>query len=231
MNSDDDDAAGEYASPACFLHEVDPAYSGLLPVVDGKDWQSVKRWRKSERERLISARLMLSAAVRQEHANGIVAALSELIGNPSGRIIALYWPFRGEPDLRSWMMSLHNRGGCCSLPVVVGRNEPLVFRPWRPGTRLERGVWNIPVPADGPEVVPDVVIAPIVGFDEENYRLGYGGGYYDRTLAAIPARPRVIGLGYAQAAIETIHPQPHDIPMDVIVTERGTVEQPEGHGR
>jgi 5,10-methenyltetrahydrofolate synthetase len=115
--------------------------------------------------------------------------------------------------------------------VVVSRNQPLVFRPWRPGTRLERGVWNIPVPADGPEVVPDVVIAPIVGFDVDRYRLGYGGGYYDRTLATIPTKPSVIGVGYVQAALETIHPQPHDVPMDVIVTERGVVETLNGRGR
>jgi 5-formyltetrahydrofolate cyclo-ligase len=88
---------------------------------------------------------------------------------------------------------------------------------------MERGFWNIPVPADGAQVMPTIVIAPVVGFDPDCYRLGYGGGYFDRTLVAMPAGTRVIGVGYAQAAIPTIHPQPHDIPMNLIVTEKGTL--------
>lgn len=226
MNGHEDDGfAGEYASPACFLHEVDPAYSGLGPAIDARDWPGVARWRKNERERLIGARLMISARDRQQYANQIVAKLDDVIGTPAGRIISLYWPFRGEPDLRSWMTSLHNRGGRCSLPVVVSRNRPLIFRLWRPGARLERGVWNIPVPADGPEAVPDIVIAPVVGFDSDCYRLGYGGGFFDRTLAATPAKPRIIGVGYTHAALTTIYPQAHDIPMDLIVTERSVLSR------
>ena len=84
---------------------------------------------------------------------------------------------------------------------------------------MVRGVWNIPVPADGIQVVPDIVIAPVVGFDPEGYRLGYGGGYYDRTLAAWSRKPRVIGVGDSGAAIATIYPLLHDIPMDAIVTD------------
>ncbi|WP_411961464.1 5-formyltetrahydrofolate cyclo-ligase [Mesorhizobium sp. CO1-1-3] len=74
-------------------------------------------------------------------------------------------------------------------------------------------------PSHGPAVQPDVVIAPVVGFDEANYRLGYGGGFFDRTLAAAPRRPLVVGVGYARSRIRTIYPQPHDIPMDVVVTD------------
>jgi 5,10-methenyltetrahydrofolate synthetase len=121
------------------------------------------------------------------------------------------------------MTDIHNRGGRCALPMVVKRNQPLAFRLWEPGTRLERGVWNIPFPADGAEVAPDVVIAPVVGFDSACYRLGYGGGFFDRTLAALPAKPRTIGVGYTCAAIATIYPQAHDIPMDAIVTEKNTL--------
>ena len=94
---------------------------------------------------------------------------------------------------------------------------------YRPGDRLEKGVWNIPIPAEGTPVIPDVVLAPVVGFDPQNYRLGYGGGFFDRTLAALPAKPLVIGLGYASQAIATIYPQPHDIAMDRIVTETQTL--------
>lgn len=78
-------------------------------------------------------------------------------------------------------------------------------------------------PADAEAVVPDAMIVPVVGFDSACHRLGYGGGFFDRTLAALPRRPRVIGVGYGQAVIATIHPQPHDIPMDVVVTEQGAL--------
>ena len=137
-----------------------------------------------------------------------------------GRIVGAYWPLRGEPDLREWLERVASRGDRYALPVVVERHAPLVFRTWRRSEKLERGVWNIPVPTAGEEVCPDVVIAPIVGYDRNAYRLGYGGGYFDRTLAVIPRRPMIIGVGYSQAAIATIYPQPHDIPMDKIVTEQ-----------
>lgn len=88
---------------------------------------------------------------------------------------------------------------------------------------MERGVWNIPAPADGEVLTPDVVLAPLVGFDPDGYRLGYGGGFFDRTLAALSPQPRAIGVGQAVAAIPTIHPQPQDIPMDAIVTEAGII--------
>ena len=84
---------------------------------------------------------------------------------------------------------------------------------------MANGFWNIPVPAAGDPVASDVLLVPVVGFDRQNYRLRYGGGYYDRTLAAA-ARPRTIGVGFELARIATIHPQPHDIPMDQVVTER-----------
>jgi 5-formyltetrahydrofolate cyclo-ligase len=182
-------------------------------------WPEIARWRKAERERLVAARLAIPAGERAKMAEDIAKNLDRLIGDPNGRIISLYWPFRGEPDLRSWIASIVARGAAAALPVVVEKGRPLVFRSYKPGDRLEKGVWNIPVPADGKEVIPDVVLAPVVGFDKQNYRLGYGGGFFDRTLAALPAKPLVIGVGYSSQAIATIYPQTHDIPMDRIVTE------------
>lgn len=113
------------------------------------------------------------------------------------------------------------RGALCALPVVIERHAPLVFRRWWPGAEMVSGIWNIPVPADGIDVTPDIVVSPVVGFDPACYSLGYGGGFYDRTLAAMARQPRVIGVGFALAAIMTIHPLPHDFPMQAIVTERG----------
>ena len=212
------------ASPPCYMHEVDPVYMGLAIEGASPDRANVMRWRKIERERLIKERLGLSADMRARYSEEIAARLEEVIGDMAGLTVSTYWPFRGEPDLRAFMERGGARGGRTALPVVMARGEPLVFRAWRKGEPLERGVWNIPIPAENaPVVVPDVVIAPVVGFDPACYRLGYGGGFFDRTLAALPTKPRFLGVGYGQAAIATIYPQPHDIPMDLVVTEGGVV--------
>lgn len=184
-------------------------------------WPEIARWRKAERERLITARLAVLADDRAAMSARIAEGVDALIGDPAGRVVSLYWPFRGEPDLRSWIASITARGATAALPLVIEKGRPLVFRAYRPGDRLEKGVWNIPVPAEGAEVIPDIVLAPVVGFDPQNYRLGYGGGFFDRTLAALPRKPLVIGVGYSLQAIPTIQPQPHDIAMDRIVTEVG----------
>ncbi|WP_244480723.1 5-formyltetrahydrofolate cyclo-ligase [Mesorhizobium sp. Root157] len=183
------------------------------------DWAEIRQWRKAERERLIAARLAVSADTRSEMSANIAEGLDRMIGDPAGRMVSIYWPFRGEPDLRPWMESINARGGRTSLPIVVDKGQPLVFKAYKSGDRLEKGVWNIPIPAEGESVYPDVVISPIVGVDPRNYRLGYGGGFFDRTLAAMPFKPLVIGIGYELQRIPTIYPQEHDIPMDRIVTE------------
>ena len=176
-------------------------------------------WRKAERKRLIEGRMAIGIDDRKIKSERIAEKAERAIGKVGGRTISLYWPFRGEPDLRNWLIEIVDRGGRIALPVVVEKNRPLEFRLWSPGEPLERGVWNILVPVRGTVVLPDVVIAPVVGFDAENYRLGYGGGFFDRTLAAAPRKPFVIGVGYVQSRIPTIYPQSHDIPMDVIVTD------------
>ena len=218
MANDLDEGSAQYASPPCFMHELDPAYQ--VPV---SDWTDVRRWRKAERERLIAARLAVSADARAAMSKHVAAALDAVIGDIAGRMVSLYWPFRGEPDLRPWMASVNARGGRTALPVVIEKGQPLVFRAYAPGDRLEKGVWNIPIPAAGNPVLPDIVIAPIVGIDPGHYRLGYGGGFFDRTLAAMPFKPLVIGVGYELQRIATIYPQPHDIPMDQVVTEASKV--------
>ncbi|EKF20991.1 5-formyltetrahydrofolate cyclo-ligase [Nitratireductor pacificus] len=217
MTSDPRDRVAPYASPPCFMHEGDDGGAANIE----SHWPEVRRFRKAQRERILAERLSIPAATRADMAGRIAAGLDAVIGDPHGRTIGLYWPFRGEPDLRPWLAATIDRGAGAALPVVVEKNAPLIFRAYRPGDALERGVWNIPVPAAGAEVLPDIVISPLVGFDGGNYRLGYGGGFYDRTLATLPRRPLVIGIGYAFSRLATIHPQPHDIPMDRIVTEEG----------
>lgn len=217
-NDDGDQTPAQYSSPPCFMHELDPEFRAPL-----SDWSDVRRWRKAERERLITARLAVSADARTIMSQRIAEGLDAIIGDIAGRMVSLYWPFRGEPDLRPWMASINSRGGLTALPIVVEKGQPLIFRAYAPGDRLEKGVWNIPIPAEGDPVLPDIVISPIVGIDPNNYRLGYGGGFFDRTLASLSARRRIIGVGYGAARVPTIYPQMHDIPMDLIVTEAGIV--------
>ena len=212
---DDGSAAGDPASPPCLLHELGPDGTPRVDPVQARD---VARWRKAERERLIAERLVLPAAYRAAETLAMTRQLDPLLAGVPGAIVAVYWPIRGEPDLRPWLRALSERGVRVALPAALALGRPLEFREWAPGARFERGLWNIPWPADGAEVVPGVVIAPLVGFDRDCYRLGYGGGFFDRTLVALVPRPLAIGVGYAAAAIATIYPQPHDIPMDAIVT-------------
>jgi len=184
-------------------------------------WEEVDIWRKAERQRLAAGRLALSVEQRASLTREIIARLNQAVEITPGRIISAYFPYRGEPDLRPWMAQISSRGARVALPIVATKNAPLTFRLWTPEARLERGVLGIPVPAGTEEVTPDVVLAPCLGFDRSCYRLGYGGGYFDRTLAAFEKRPLAIGVAFAPFQIETIFPQPHDIPMDRIVTDQG----------
>lgn len=210
-NSKIDDEGG-FASPPCMLHEIE---------VTGES-SAVAGWRRAERKRQLADRLELGVELRNNYAARITERLEAVIGDIAGITVSFYWPIRGEPDLRDLLDRFILRGGRCALPVVEQRNQPLIFRTWARGERLERGFWNIPVPVDGVKVVPDIIIAPLVAHDRKGYRLGYGGGYFDRTLAAMTTQRRVVGVGYSMAAIDTIYPQPHDIPMNTIVTELST---------
>ncbi|MDQ0392810.1 5-formyltetrahydrofolate cyclo-ligase [Labrys monachus] len=214
---DPDDEPREFSSPPCFLHELDGDDRGAPSKPMPRD--AVMAWRRTQRTRLIADRLALPAAARSERAARIASHLDALLMDLGGRTVSSYWPLRGEPDLRGWVASIIERGAAHALPVVAERNAPLVFRRWRPGEALVRGFWNIPVPEQDAQTLPDVMLAPVVGFDRQCYRLGYGGGYFDRTLASLPVRPYVVGIGYEQAALETIHPLAHDIPLDVVVTD------------
>lgn len=182
--------------------------------------RTVQAWRKQKRAELIAARQAMPADERR-HAGDAIRAKLERIALPRvGAAIGLYWPIRHEVNLLPWAGALarSDRITLC-LPVVVSPRAPLEYRRWVPGEPLQRGVWDIPIPGQGGVLSPDLVLAPLVGFDRAGYRLGYGGGYFDRTLAAAPRRPTVIGVGYAGSALETIFPQEHDIPMDAILTE------------
>jgi 5-formyltetrahydrofolate cyclo-ligase len=181
--------------------------------------EAIMTWRREMRRSLLAARLAMPVEARVAASAAIGRHLEERLGNLTGRTVSAYWPLRGEPDLRPWLRTLCERGIACALPVVVEKRAPLRFRAWQPGTRMEKGFWDIPVPAEGPWVTPDVLIAPVVGYDEHCFRLGYGGGYFDRTLAALPLPWRAIGVGYEAARQDSIRPLPHDIALHGVVTE------------
>lgn len=228
-------AFGEYSSPPCFMHELDPSYVGLpaggdtsppaTAVQADPDWQTVREWRKKTRASLLQQRVQILAQNRDAWSDRISLKLEAALSSAQGKLIGLYWPFRGEYDARPTLKRLRSQGSRLALPVVVEKAQPLQFREWWPGIAMARGVWNIPIPASGEVVLPDILIAPLVGFDARNYRLGYGGGFYDRTIAAFPVRPLVIGVGFELSRLETIFPQAHDIPMSMIVTEADNYSQ------
>jgi 5-formyltetrahydrofolate cyclo-ligase len=204
----------EPSSSPCLMHEFEEE---LLPRP--LDWDAVRVFRKEKRAALIALRASLPLRERQRRSERIRAHLDDTLALPRTAALGIYWPIRGEPDLREVAKRHIAAGGVAALPVVVAKGAPVEFWRWEPETPLRVGFWNIPVPAERQIVVPDTLLVPLVGFDAACYRLGYGGGYYDRTLAAATSRPRCIGVGYDVAEIPTIHPQPHDVPMDIIVTD------------
>jgi 5-formyltetrahydrofolate cyclo-ligase len=172
------------------------------------------------RQHLIGRRMSLDGAERREQGEQAKRHLLEAIDLRRFGTLGVYWPVRGEIDVRDLAVEHLKNGGRVGLPVVVSKSAPVEFWSWRPEMPMTRGVWNIPIPEQRELLSPDALIVPLVGFDPQRFRLGYGGGYYDRTIAAAVRRPWCVGIGYEAARLESIFPQPHDIPMDVIVTDR-----------
>lgn len=154
------------------------------------------------------------------------AAMAEM-GLQGPSTISGFWPLKDEIDLRPLLARLHGRGWTCALPVVTGRDRPLTFRRWAPGDRLEDGGFATRQPAPGqPEVTPHVVLAPLLAFDARGYRVGYGGGYYDRTLEILRRGGPVIAVGAAFAGqqVEAVPHGQYDQPLDWVVTEAGALQ-------
>ena len=178
-------------------------------------------WRKALRRRLIEARLALPADTLRAYRERIDSHLHRAFGNTVHGVVAFCWPYKNEYDVRHIAAAWRKRGLVTAMPVILRPGSPLGFREWHPGIKLEAGPLGIPYPAGSAEVIPDCVLLPMVGFDAKGYRLGYGGGYFDPTLASFGKRPLVIGLAYEILFLETIHPLPHDMQVDYVVTERG----------
>ena len=194
-----------------------------------QDPAQLKEWRKAMREKLIAARAALPAATLDEYRQRIDRSLELSFPGLAHCRLAFCWPIKGEYDARHFARTLRERGALTALPVVVAPKKPLVFREWHPGVTLAVGALNISYPVDSPEVQPNAVILPMNGWDAQGYRLGYGAGFFDRTLASLEKRPITIGVSYELGRLETIFPQAWDIPMDYVVTERGVYRRdPDG---
>jgi len=193
----------------------------MTQAISGQDWNEVRDWRRSTRGDLLAQRLAIPRSEKLFLRPVIGGQVPLHFPELRHACIGFYWPFKGEIDLRHLLRDLIGMGAEAALPVVVEKGKPLEFWSWQPRSKLERGIWNIPVPAERKPVRPTALLVPLVGFDGSGYRLGYGGGYYDRTLAGLDPRPLTIGIGYACGRLSTIFPQPHDIPLDAIVTEAG----------
>jgi 5,10-methenyltetrahydrofolate synthetase len=183
--------------------------------------EQLKPWRKAERNRLIAARTALDAQTLEHHRQQIDSHLVRSFPGLATAKLAFCWPIKAEYDARHLAKTLRERGALTALPVVVAPRQPLEFREWHPGVGLATGALDIPYPVNSPAMVPDAVLLPMNGWDQAGYRLGYGAGFFDRTLVSLARKPAVIGVTYELAKMETIHPQSWDIPVDWVVTERG----------
>jgi 5-formyltetrahydrofolate cyclo-ligase len=173
-----------------------------------------------------AARKAAFARRKAAHGQGLdpeaQARLSAYLGPFAGRSLAGYMPIRTEidpfPVMASWP-------GPVAVPVIVGAGQPLRFRSWRPGAAMIDGPFGARVPEAGEEIVPEVLIVPLVAFDQTGARLGYGGGFYDRTLSALRSARSVHAVGFAYAAQEAadLPCGETDVRLDAVVTEREIV--------
>lgn len=191
----------------------------MTPVFDPRE-DLVQR-RNGMRQKALKARLELRAGDRQELTRRLLFHLDAVIRELAPSSLGFCWPYRAEPDLRDWVADWLTRGEerVAALPVVVEKDTAMHFRRWVPGAPMVPDRHGIPHPLDAVEVQPEVVLVPLNAFDAAGYRLGYGGGYFDRTLAQM--RTIAIGVGFDLGRVDSVLPQPHDRPMNWIVTEAG----------
>jgi len=179
--------------------------------------------RQALRDRLIAAREAMPAGRCRAANAAIEGSLERLLNGLAPEVVGFCWPFRGEFDCRP-LIARWVRGGTgrtAALPVIVATAAPMVFREWTPDSLMAEGRFGIPIPADGSTVVPELLLMPLNAFDNQGYRLGYGGGYFDRTLASQRPAPTSVGVGYELARVDSISPDTHDVPLDYVVTEGG----------
>ncbi len=184
---------------------------------------------KDEPKSALRATLLAGREAHNEHPSraalneALAARLARLLDDRPVKCIGFYWSVAGEFDARTvvahWLAADASRE--VALPIVVKPHAPMVFHAWHAQSAMKEGRYRIPVPEEERVVVPELLLIPCVGFDADRFRLGYGGGYYDRTLAAWPvaARPATIGIAFEAGRIDALPREAHDKPLDAIVTE------------
>ncbi|WP_319242159.1 5-formyltetrahydrofolate cyclo-ligase [uncultured Propionivibrio sp.] len=182
--------------------------------------------RRNLRAHVLSAREALTPKQHEAHSAAVCAGLEQAFPELISQRVGFCWPIRNEPDLRPliarWTAAAQP-GFMALLPVVEAPDRPLAFRRWRPGEALQPDRYGIPTPVTGEMAVPEVLLIPVNAFDREGFRLGYGGGFFDRTLALLQPRPLAIGIGFDLARVDTIFPAKHDMRLDAVVTETGVL--------
>lgn len=181
-------------------------------------------YRATLRRQLVERRLALPA----EQCAALSATICEILRTQFAQLaaqrVAFCWPVKNEPDLRPLMTAWQAAGQpgfAALLPVVIAPGAPLAFRAWTPDSEMMADRYGIPTPATGEFIVPQALLLPVNGFDAAGYRIGYGGGFFDRTLAALKPMPLTIGVGFELARVASIRPEPHDIRLDAMVSEAG----------
>jgi 5-formyltetrahydrofolate cyclo-ligase len=190
------------------------------------DATTLKAWRKAERARLIAARVALAPSVLDSWRRRMDVTLERSFPGLARCRLAFCWPIKGEYDARHLARTLRFRGALTALPAVVAPKSPLVFREWHPGIVLAKGPLDIPYPADSQQLTPDAVLLPMNGWDPQGYRLGYGAGFFDRTLAAVRLRRAIIaiGLAYDEQEVDAVPHLDYDQRLDWVLTPSGPLK-------
>ncbi|MFD2647289.1 5-formyltetrahydrofolate cyclo-ligase [Devosia albogilva] len=174
------------------------------------------------RRRARVARGALSPEARTEASSAICRNFFDGVPLGPDEAVAAYWRVRDEVDCQPILIRLMDSGQTVILPVVTGPDQPLDMRIWEAGTPLFEAGFGTLAPSElAPRRDPDLMLMPLLGFDASGTRLGYGGGYYDRTLAHLPRRPKLIGLAFSAQELDAIPREPHDVPLDAVITEHG----------
>ncbi len=186
----------------------------------GAHVSSASEWKARTRKELIARRSAITAGFHAQWSDAIETNLASLLARLDRvEVLGFYWPYKREFDPTPFVRRMLLEGRSAALPVVVGADSALEFRRWDEAVPMEPGAYGIPIPRGTAVLLPDIVLLPANGFDRNGFRLGYGGGFFDRTLATMRPAPRTIGIAFEIGRLDTIHPETWDIALDYIVTE------------